>query len=66
MGDRRNAMVDLIAERIFNSAYADGATASPLLHEEATNLAVAVVDLIEECQPLTPLDIVAELRGPLG
>lgn len=64
----RSAMVSLIAERIFHSANDDGATTSPLMMDEARNLAGAVVDLIEECQPvrhLTPLEIVSELRGPL-
>lgn len=65
---KRDAMERLIAERIFFAANQDGATASPLLHEEAANLAGAVVDLIEECQPdhLTPAEILAQIRGPLG
>lgn len=64
----RNAMIDLVAERLFLASVDDGATLSPLLHEEACNLACAVVDLIEECQPdhLTPAEILAQLRGPLG
>lgn len=45
----RVAMAKLIAGRIFDAS-ADGATASPLLHEEAMNLADAVVLLIEECR----------------
>jgi hypothetical protein len=67
VADVRNAMVALITERIFAAANDDGATASPLLHEEAANLAGAVVDLIDECQPdhLTPAEILAQLRGPL-
>lgn len=46
----RAAMVAVIAERIDHAANVDGATASPLLGEECQNLALAVVDLIEECQ----------------
>lgn len=68
MADTRNAMVDLIAERIYYAANEDGAIAGWLLLEEARNLAIAVVDLIEECQPvrhLAPAEIVEELRGPL-
>jgi hypothetical protein len=63
----RSAMVSLITERIFDASTVDGATASPLMHEEAANLAGAVVDLIEECQPdhLSPAEILAQLRGPL-
>lgn len=49
----RVAMAKLIAERIFHASVDDGATASPLLHEEAMNLAVAVVELIEECKAAT-------------
>jgi hypothetical protein len=45
----RDAMGKLIAERIFHAASV-GATAVPLLHEEAANLADAVVELIEECR----------------
>lgn len=48
--ERKHAMVSLVAERIFCAANDDGATASPLLMEEARNLACAVVDLLEECQ----------------
>lgn len=61
----RNAMIDLVAERLFLASVDDGATLSPLLHEEARNLACAVVDLIEECQPvrhLTPAEILSEVR----
>lgn len=47
---QRNAMLSLVAERIFCAANDDGATASPLLMEEARNLAGAVVDLLEECR----------------
>ena len=67
MSDTRNAMVDLVAERIYYSANEDGAIAGWLLVEEARNLAIAVVDLIDECQPvrhLTPAEILSELRGP--
>lgn len=48
----RVAMTTLIGERIFEASTIDGATASPLLHEEAMNLAGAVVELIEECRGL--------------
>lgn len=61
----RNAMIDLVAERIYLSANEDGAIAGWLLVEEARNLACAVVDLIEECQPvrhLAPAEILSELR----
>lgn len=46
----RAAMADLIAERLLHASAVDGATAVPLLNEEARNLAVAVVELIEECK----------------
>lgn len=64
----RNAMIDLVAERIYYAANEDGAIAGWLLVEEARNLACAVVDLIEECQPrhLTA-EILSELRSrPVG
>lgn len=52
----RVAMVAVVAERIDHAANVDGATASPLLAEECDNLAMAVVDLLDECAAAMPHD----------
>lgn len=64
----RNAMVSLVAHRMWHESRA-GATGRPLRKWETLTLAGAVVDLIEECQPvrhLTPAEILSELRGPVA
>lgn len=43
---RRRDLHDLIANALFDGALVDGATCSPLLHEEAENLAHYVLDVI--------------------
>lgn len=43
-----NEVLNLFAARIEHAANVDGATAAPLLNEEARNLAGALVDLVED------------------